>query len=416
MDLRTRGCTLLIIIILLISACHRANSRPATKISDLKPTLILISLDAFRWDYLDKADTPNLHQLIATGVRSRSLISAFPTKTFPNHYTIATGLWPEHHGIIFNTIYDPQMNAYFHVSDAAAVQDGRWWGGEPIWVTAVKQGQLSATYYWPGSEAAIEGLRPTYWKAFAEQMPYSQRIEQTLAWLDLPVDKRPTFIALYLEEVDNKGHRYGPDSPQEIAAIKLMDRNIGELLQGLQARGIYDQTNIIVTSDHGMTAADANKVIYLDDYLDLSKVVLSGETPVIGLSPKTGDAQQLYQKLAAAHPHLAVYLKSEVPERFHFRDNARIPAIVCLADEGWTITTHSILGAFGYFNRGAHGYDPQLTSMQAIFIAHGPAFANNLIVEPFQNVEIYNLICYALGLKPAPNDGDLNNVRAVLKH
>lgn len=393
-------------------AAVRDTMPQARRIKDLASTVILISIDGFRHDYLDKAAAPNLQRLAQNGVRAQGMIPAFPSKTFPNHYTIVTGLYPEHHGIVSNTMYDPELNARFRIGDRAAVEDSRWWGGEPLWVTAQQQGRISATYFWVGSETEILGVRPAYWKRYEHNTPNSARVAQVLAWLDLPQPQRPALITLYFSIIDDLGHEFGPDSPELIKAIGELDAVIGELGQGLVARDIFKRVNLIVVSDHGMAATSAERVIYLDDYLDLQQVEVIDWTPVLALLPRPGQEAAVYQKLKGAHPHLQVYRKAEIPERFHFRRHRRIMPIMGLADDGWTISAHSRRrGPRG----GDHGYDNLLPSMRATFIAHGPAFKTELRVAPFQNIHVYNLVCEILRLRPAPNDGSLDSVRTMLK-
>ena len=397
-------------------ACSPQGEKISRPVNDLHPTVILISLDGFRWDYLDKFPTPTLTELAASGVRAKALIPAFPTKTFPNHYTIVTGLYPAHHGIVANSMYDPEFDAKFSLSKRDAVSDGRWWEGEPLWVTAEKQNQRSGILFWPGSEAEIAGIRPTHWKVYDDDFPNPARVDTVLAWLDLPIKRRPTFLTLYFSDVDNAGHRYSPDSPKVKRAIRDMDRLLARLLNGLKARGIENRLNLIVLSDHGMASATRDRVIYLDDYLDLNKINVVDWNPVLAVRPREMSADEIYQKLAKAHPHLQIYRKNEIPERWHYRAHRRIAPIIGVADEGWTISRHGMKNtAERLYTTGEHGYDNQLAVMRAIFIAHGPAFKSGLVAEPFQNIHIYNLICDILKLQPARNDGNLDSVRVLLR-
>lgn len=383
--------------------------------SRLEPTVLLISLDGFRWDYLEKAPTPNLDRLVSTGVKARALLPVFPTKTFPNHYSIATGLYTENHGLIANTIYDPVSDDTFALSIREAVSDGRWYGGEPLWVTVEKQGQVSATLFWAGSEAETEGVRPSYWYEYDHDMPHSERVSQILAWLDLPPDQRPTFITLYFPDTDDQGGNFGPDSPELATTIQKVDSTLGTLFQGLIEREIMEEINIIVVSDHGMAATDSTRVIFLDDYVDLTQAGVINWSPVLGLRPPEEVRENIYAALKSAHPHLQVYRREEVPARLHYSTHHRIPPIIGIADEGWNITSHAFHDRDpSYFSGGEHGYDPQLPSMWGIFIARGPAFENGLEVQPFQNIHIYALITRVLKLEPAPNDGSLDSVKALL--
>lgn len=383
-----------------------------------QPALILISLDGFRWDYLEKTPTPNLHRLIRGGVMAQSLTPSFPTFTFPNHYTIVTGLYPEHHGIVDNNMFDPALRAAFKVGQASSATDGRWWsGGEPIWVTAKKQGLVTATLFWPGSEAEIEGERPNYWKLYDGKLPNRERIAQILAWLDLPPGQRPSFITLYLSDANDAGHRYGPDSGEVKAAIKKLDGEIGLLLEELERRGMLGDTDLVVTSDHGMTPVSPEKIIYLEDFIDISAadIYTTSADPVLSLWPHAGMKTKIYEALKRANPRLKIYLKEETPERFHYRNNRRIGPVVCVCDEGWRVAAKRGRGSTGVeTQKGTHGYDPRLRSMQGVFIASGPGLKKGFVVSSLQNTEIYNLMAALLGLKPAPNDGHAEAIRSML--
>ncbi|UCH62763.1 MAG: alkaline phosphatase family protein [Fidelibacterota bacterium] len=381
----------------------------------LKPTVLLISLDGFRWDYLEKADTPNLDRLVSTGVKARALIPVFPTKTFPNHYTIVTGLYPENHGIISNTMFDPAYNDTFMLSKREAVSDGYWYGGEPLWVTTERQSRISATMFWPGSEAEIGGIRPTYWYEYDHELPHADRVTQVLAWLDLPPDRRPVFITLYFPDTDDQGDRFGPDSQELATAIVRVDSILGTLFEGLMERGLMEKINIVVVSDHGMAAIDSTRVIFVDDYIDLKQAGVIDWSPVLGLRPPEEVQEDIYEALKTAHPHLSAFRRDEMPDRLHYSTHHRIPYIIAIADEGWSITSHAFYDRDpSHFNGGSHGYDNRYPSMHGIFIARGPAFENGLEVAPFQNIHIYNLIVRVLGLKAAPNDGSLDSVKVIL--
>ena len=230
-----------------------AVAAPAAQRSrDDTPILILISLDGWRWDYIDRQPAPNLKALAARGVRAKAMIPSFPVLTFPNHYTIVTGLYPEHHGVVGNSMRDPAMPERFSMS-AETARDARWWGGEPLWVTAIRQGRRAATMFWPGSEAAIGGVRPTYWMPYDNTLGNRERVAQAIAWVALPAAERPSFVSLYFEEVDTAGHDFGPDSPQLAAAVSHLDDALGELVAGVQRLGLDDRTSLVVVSDHGMT-------------------------------------------------------------------------------------------------------------------------------------------------------------------
>lgn len=384
------------------------------------PPLVLISLDGFRWDYgaLHPAETPHLRRLMREGVTARSLIPVFPSNTFPNHVSIVTGLYPAHHGIINNTFFDSALGSIFRYNQSASARDSRWWGGEPIWITAVKQGRASACSFWPGSEAEIGGLRPTYWKPYDYAgTSFEQRLDELVTWLRLPAAQRPAVVTFYLEETNGAGHRHGPDSPQLIAAITLLDARVGALSDRLRTEGIAP--NLVIVSDHGMTSCDAERVLILDDYLDLATVQIDFDETCAGLRPLAGnDVAAMMRALAKIPPQQAkAYRSNELPERFRVdATHPRVPPVWIVPAEGWHVVRRSLYHkALTHFLRGQHGYDPGFASMGGIFIAHGPAFKSGVVVEPVENIHIYNLLCAALALKPAPNDGDDRLVKSVLR-
>lgn len=393
----------------LLVLCQAQTPKPIT---DLKPTVLLVSIDGFRYDYFEKTETPNFRRLLKKGVKAKWLVPQFPTKTFPNHYTIVTGLRPENHGIVSNTMFDLEFNESFSLRNLKAIRDGKWWGGEPLWVTAEKQGQISATYFWPGSEAEIAGKRPSHWKEYNHSVPDSQRVRDVMQWLELPAPRRPTFLTLYFASVDDAGHAFGPESDSTRSAVRAIDKVIGYLMDELSARQIFEKINLIIVSDHGMVQTSSERTIFLDDYVDSTLVRIIDWSPVAHLLPHQGKETEVYEKLVNAHPNLRVYRKSEIPERWHYRKHRRIMPIIAVADEGWTIASRR--SSRRRESGGDHGYDNALPSMRAILLAHGPAFTTGE-VEPIENIHLYNLICRILTLTPAPNDGDDSAIRALLR-
>jgi predicted AlkP superfamily pyrophosphatase or phosphodiesterase len=411
------------LLALLVLAYVVAAQTNPNLIKDLKPTVILISIDGFRADYLDKYPAPTLRRLAERGVRAKWMTPSFPSLTFPNHYTVATGLYPDHHGIVANNIYAPEFNETFSMSKREEVSNGRWWLGEPIWVTAEKHGQRTASFFFPGTEAEIAGKRPTFWKLFDDKIPNFERVDTILSWLELPRAERPTMITLYYSDVDHGGHDAGPDSEDVKEAIARVDQALHRLVEGLKARRIFERVNLILVSDHGMASVDPRNVIVLDDYLDLSLAKqIAWNGAMVQIFPQPGQAEMIYNTLKAkAPPQLAVYRKTEMPARFHYGTSPRIGDIVLQAAEGWSISSRDRFkppqpaadGSFG--SRGAHGFDNELESMRALFIAHGPAFKRRRVVEPFANVDVYNVMAKILKLKPAPNDGHKATMKAVLR-
>jgi predicted AlkP superfamily pyrophosphatase or phosphodiesterase len=377
-------------------------------------TLVLVSLDGFRADYLERLPAPNLRRLAADGVRAERLIPSFPTKTFPNHFTLVTGRYPEHHGIVGNDIYDPGRDAWFSLGNRQAVGDGRWWQAEPLWVTAQRHGMRTAPLFWPGSEAALEGVRPTTWLPFDGDLSAAARVRRILDLLARPPAERPRFVTLYLEDVDSAGHDHGPDSEEVAAAVAFVDAAVGALLDGLARLGIAAATDVVVVSDHGMAATPADQVIYLDDLLDPRRVRVVAWSPVLQLWPPPERLAATLAALRGKHPHLAVYGPGELPRRLHYRDSERIPPVVALAAEGWQITTRE-RAERREPRAGQHGYDPTLPSMGALFVAAGPSFRTGVVLPPFENVQVYPLLCAALGVPPVPGDWTLEGAPPALR-
>ncbi len=406
---RSTAAALLVLGLGLLAGCVSSPGTAPT------PPLVLVSLDGFRWDYLAKypAETPHLQALQREGSTARQLIPVYPSNTFPNHYSIVTGLYPAHHGIINNEMFDPATQTVFHYNRPASVHESRWWGGEPIWVTAVRQGHPSACSFWVGSEAAVKGVFPTFWKPYDYTLSFERRLDELVGWLRLPPARRPVVITFYLEETNSAGHKFGPDSPELAAAVKLLDHRIGVLRERLQAE--HRPVNLVVVSDHGMTPISPDRVILLDDYLDLSSVQVDFSGPQAGLRPLAGSAESIVRALSAL-PHAQARLTRDWPARFHLTENPRLPPVWVMADEGWEIGTHRQFNALrGRFNRGDHGYDPALESMHGILIAHGPSFKRGVVIDPVENIHVYQLLCAALRLVPAPNDGDDRLARAFLQ-
>lgn len=389
-------------------------------IRDLEPTVLLISLDGFRYDYLAKYAPANLNSLARTGVRARWMIPSFPSKTFPNHYSIATGLYPQNHGIVENNIYDPGFNAVFMLSDRGEIEKSRWWLGEPIWVTAEKQGQRTASVFYPGTEGEIAGRRPSYWKAYDKKLSNTDRVDTILSWLDLPRGQRPGLLALYFSDTDEAGHEFGPISRETKRAVLKVDRDLGRLITGLKAREIFNQINLIIVSDHGMTTENWHNAILLDKLFDTnlaSRIFWTRE--IVSIFPRDGKENEIYQSLKRKLPPQArVYRKAEMPARLHYSQSPRIAPLLVLPAEGWILTNSREFDEMAKDQtkrpRGGHGYDNRLPSMRAIFIAHGEAFKKGKAVGPFENIQVYNIMAKILGLKPASNDGNYEAAKAVL--
>jgi predicted AlkP superfamily pyrophosphatase or phosphodiesterase len=393
-----------------LSSCRTASRVPATE-----QILILLSIDGFRWDYLDRYEAPTLRGLADDGVRARRMTPAFPTKTFPNHYTLVTGLRPETHGIVANWFWDPALGEMFGM----ARKESEWWSqGEPVWVTAEKQGVRAACFFWPGSETEIQGIRPSLYRVFDKRLTNPQRVDGMLAWLDVPEAERPKFLTLYFDSVDTTGHTYGPEAPETRAAVKEADDAVARLMAGLEERGLRGRTNIVVVADHGMSECGPDKVIFFEDLMDVNEVQIESNGPNGGVRPKPGTVspRELVEQIRRrAPPQLKAYLREEVPAHLHYRNNDRIPPVVLICDDHWNLESKTGWPARrATYPRGTHGWDPANENMGAIFIASGPAFARGKRIGIVDSLDVYNLLCSILQITPAKNEGDQNLIRAAL--
>lgn len=405
--------TLALAASLAVACTPPSSARPAPAVAD--NAVVLVSLDGFRADYINRPGAVHLRALAARGVRAERMIPAFPTKTFPNHYTIVTGLYPEHHGIIANVMQDSVIGKTFTIADTAVSHDPRWWGGEPLWNTVERQGKKAASFFWVGSDVRINNRTPTWYRVYDGRIPNATRVQQVLDWLSMPAGTGPVFVSTYFNDTDDAGHHFGPLAPQTDSAIARVDSMIGALVDGLAARGLTNKVNVVVVSDHGMAQLAPDRVIYLDDYLDLSRVRVVDLSPAGALIPNADYAVDAYARLKGAHPHLQVYRKGELPARLHFNTHPRITPLVTIVDEGWTLTTHAIAARVGAPRGGNHGFDNAAPSMGALFVAAGPQFRQGVVVPPFQNIHVYDLLARLLGVTPAPNDGSPDSTAALLR-
>ncbi|HVI25030.1 MAG TPA: ectonucleotide pyrophosphatase/phosphodiesterase [Xanthomonadaceae bacterium] len=394
-----------------LAACASVAPPPAA------PPVLLVSIDGLRADVVGRGEMPTLDALARRGVWARWMNPSYPALTFPNHYTLVTGLRPDHHGIVQNTMRDPVLGT-FSLHDRDAVGDPRWWGGEPLWTTLRRHGGRAATMFWPGSEAAIGGAHPDYWRPFDATVTPAQRVDQVLAWLDLPRARRPRFLTLYFNQVDSAEHATGVASPETRAAQSAVDVALARLLRGLEARGMRERINLVVVSDHGMAEIPDGQRVPLADLLHDAgladsdvDVVTAGQ--VIGLAARPGHEAAVDAHLPGRHPHATCWRKAELPARWHYGRHPRIPPYVCQADVGWRYLAPED-DADDWSARGAHGYAPEAPEMRAVFVADGPAFRNGVRLPPFDNVDVYPLLARLLRIAPAPNDGDARTFDVVL--
>lgn len=369
---------------------------------------IIVSCDGFRWDLPILYDAPNIDQIGKDGIQS-DMQPSYPASTFPNHYAIATGLYPDHHGIVNNSFWDSELQQTFTVGDKVTGKDPRFFLGEPIWLTAQRQGVIAATIYWVGSDVAIQGQYAKYWHDYAGNLlSYEERVAKALEYLQLPKKERPHLITLYFDEPDHTEHTYGPNSEETRLAVKKADDAVGLLRAGLEKLPFADKINLIVVADHGMAYVSPEKNQKPSDYLkpEWYNQMIQGIPTSIFTKPEYRDS--VYNSLKAL-PHLTVWKKEEIPAYLHYGSSKRLGDIIAAPDLGWQFQDIPRTG------HGAHGYDPTDVDMHAIFRAVGPAFKQGYIARQFQNVDIYPLICHLLGIKPAPCDGQFDRIKHILK-
>lgn len=374
--------------------------------------VMLVSMDGFRADYITSVTgLGNFTRLSNMGCHVKNLIPPFATVTFPSHYTLVTGLHEESHGIVSNSMYDPLLNATFTKSSSETV----WWnGGEPIWITAEKKKRNSTgVYFWLGSEAELQGLRPSIYYKYTESVPFEQRVQTAISWF---TDDNKDFVALYFHEPDSTGHTYGPGSTQVADKVREMDGILGLILDTLRSKSLEDKVNLIVLSDHGMTEIDLNnKLLVLWNYVNESLVErIPDYGAVTAILPKKGSEGEVLAQ-AQKIPHAKAYSKEAIPEQFHYRNHRRIMPIIIICEDGWSLTTDANKTR-SRPRRGDHGYSNDLPSMKPIMFAAGPDFRQGLALDaPIYGVDVYPLLCRLLGLDPAPNNGSLQNTQALLR-
>jgi predicted AlkP superfamily pyrophosphatase or phosphodiesterase len=380
-----------------------------------RPYVIMVSVDGMHPAFLERVATPNFDRLAASGVTAEALIPVYPSKTFPNHYTIATGLYTERHGLVDNSFYDPELDAMYRLRDRDAVRDGRFYGGEPIWVTAERQGVTTASYFWVGTEAPVQGVQPTYFRYFDGSVPNEARVDTVLYWLRLPAVERPNLVMLYFSEPDATAHDHGPAAAAVDSAVMAIDGVLGRLLDGVAALPIAEQVHVVVVSDHGMAEVPEGNVIVLEELVDLTGVraVYNTTQVLLYFDGQEARRQEVLVTLRQRLQNARVYPREETPARWRYRDNPRIGELVVVADLGWVLRWP---GGGAFTARGMHGWDPHLPEMHGIFMAAGPRLRARERVPAFESVHVYPLLARLLDLEPAPGiDGRVEAISHLLR-
>ncbi|XP_065537868.1 ectonucleotide pyrophosphatase/phosphodiesterase family member 5 isoform X2 [Lathamus discolor] len=370
--------------------------------------VLLVSFDGFRWDYIYKASTPNFHYAMENGVHVKQVTNVFITKTYPNHYTMVTGLYAESHGVVANEMYDPVLNETFSLSRMAVYNSKFWEEATPIWITNQREGHKTGAAMWPGTDVKIHGVFPTYYMPYNYFVSFEDRVARLIDWFtsEEPIN----FGLLYWEQPDEMGHILGPENPLMRPVISDIDKKLGYLLSELKKAKLWDVVNVIITSDHGMSESSSKRRIELDQYANRELYKVFENSPVVAILPKEGKLDEVYEALANAHPNMTVYKKEQIPDRLHYKHNSRIQPILAVADKGWEI----VYNKFDVIQSGNHGYDNVLPEMHPIFLAFGPAFRKNATKEVMNSTDLYPLLCHLLGINPLPHNGSFNAVKDML--
>lgn len=376
--------------------------------------VIMIGIDGFRADYLERGLTPTIARLAEEGVRAEGgMRPSWPSVTFPNFYTLATGLHPDHHGLVYNTMRDETLpGRTFTLRNRTEVMDRVWYdAGEPIWVTAENAGLRTATMFWPGSEAPIRGVRPTYWLPFEQSVPTMARVNILLGWMTLPPEERPQLATMYFDVVDTIGHWNGPDSPEVETALREVDAAVAALLAGLEARGI--EADLVVVADHGMAPLSPDRVMFLDDLVDPTAIEFVSAGTILMVQPAAGREAEVETALLGVKPHLECWRKGEVPARLAYGTHPRIPSIVCLVETGWMVGSRDRTEP-GRITGGAHGFDNAAPEMRALFVANGPSFARGVTLREMDSVDVQPLLARLLGVTAPAGDGRAEDTAAAM--
>jgi len=370
---------------------------------------IIVSLDAFRWDYPQMYSTPNLNKIEQLGVKADRMKPSYPASTFPNHYTLATGLVPDHHGIVNNTFWDKKSGIRYSMGDSATRNNPAYYLGEPIWITAQKQGVKTGNVYWVGSDIAIKNTYPTYYKIYDKKpmISFAARVDTVVSWLNKEEEDRPKLIMLYFSEPDGKGHHFGPRSGEVGNEVHYLDSLMGDLIHKIEKLPIASKVNVIITADHGMAEISPDRFICMKDYLPSRWVEKIDGTNPTSIFTRKGYRDSVLMALRKVN-HIKAYKKEEIPASLNYGTSDRIGDVVVCPDCGWQFAnTPAPI-------KGAHGYDPNSLDMQVIFYAYGPDFKKNYKSKGFINVDIYPLLAYLLGVNPEKTDGDFNRIKDIL--
>ncbi len=382
----------------------------------------MVSFDGFRHDYVEKYNTPNIKEFIKQGAAAEMMRPSFPSKTFPNHYTLVTGLYPGNHGLVDNTFYDKGRDTFYSIRQRAKVEDSYYYGGLPLWQLVQQNGMKSASYFWVGSEARIEGEFPSYYHRFDDAVPHKNRVNAVFDWLKLPEAERPHLMTIYFSMVDTQGHEYGPNGQKTKEAVMEADSLVGMLVEGLKKIDL--PVNVILVADHGMYEMQ-NKpeyFIFQEDILaGLPKddfIFVNNSTHANIFVKNKAKEDSIYNVIKARESHFKVYKKAEIPAKLHFNTHPRIGDLFFVVEPAYSIYSKESLAKKPETRAvwGVHGFDPSITpEMGAIFYAKDSNIKSGVKIPAFDNIHVYPFVAAILGITPPKVDGDLKVLEGILK-
>ena len=404
--------TILTLSLVGVSTSLWAENPPRPTTQDHQHYVIVLSMDGFRHDLADHSNTPTLDSLARVGCYSE-IYPVFPANTFPNHYTIATGLHPDHHGVVNNSFYDHKSHCYRSVFKAEDVRTPDFWAGDPIWNTAERQGKLANIFMWPGSDVPINGEQASSWMVYNSKPSYHERADWVIEAMTRPIDEIPNLVMWYFEQPDMAGHYFGPNSPEAIAQAERIDKALAYFFREIRRSPVYDRINFIVTADHGMTALSEERRENLYNLLDTTKVIRTVKGSPYGLEVHNSYKKEAL-RLIRQTGHISAWEREKVPARYHYGSRKdRLTNLILLPKMGWTIDYSPSPRPLR--KKGSHGFDNFSRDMQMVFYATGPAFKQGHVQKSFQNVNLYQIICHLLDITPSPNDGEWRKVKKMFR-
>lgn len=410
-------------ISLIISCVLLTSSITVATKSGSNNKLVLFLLDGVRWDYLDQEgiDLPGFKRIIREGVKADYMVPDMPTLSYPNYYSLMTGLHVESHGFAGNYMYDFEHDTYFNKGMNPEQIHSYWWDhAEPLWISVVKQGKRAYMYQWPGCEVDIRGYKPTFCEVL-NRVPTIKNLQDSVdAGIKVLTEDKADLVGIYVELIDDYGHKYGPASRKMNDILVKVDKEINRMIETLEKKNILDSVNIMIFSDHGMTPISESRVVDISPYVDMNDIdIMLEQGPNCYIWPKDGKLEKVFIELSSMkNPHVTTYKKKDIPDLWFYKSHPRISPILLVAENGWVIITPKKSEFLSYSEtgpmKGFHGYAKEEEDMRAIFTAAGPDFKRNYRIKPFLNIQLYQIMCRILNITPQPHNGTWSEVKDML--